>query len=1791
MENINERYLINRISHSDLFGTLCNVSDSLRYNNLLELHLLANTADTNELISYLKDNFIRVSQMFHPHIRRYRHFTRVQRIDDMPVQTERYLLTSDEPRSTYHIDDIREDLTFEDITRIVCELASALQFLHDRQFCFGSLSPETLVFFRRDESWHVQYIGLPIPDHLTKCLYRHGHVSYARILHGDVKMSVVQNDLASLGLLFFSLLAKSPISYKEFGALFEVTYKNFVDHAELQKERKCMSMISRLIRLDILPEDQMEPTDIIRAINEQFNQKNVLYAHNANSRIQSRIPLIDHTGQYQAMINQGISHLKSSKTLRLQIIKGIAGTGKTRMLEEIQYRCEMAGISVYSVGIDDTKSSNSCIEIARSMLSYPDTDLIQKYGSELIKVFPGMASLANLKASPLLDAQQEEARLRSRLMGFITDTIKKRPTVILMDNINQYDDVCMSSIDLLLQRIKNRACWIVLTHNMDKSSLQDAHLDKWEETMGIHQYELGNFEPEDAYSFMVALMGLRRKAKLFSDHIYRETDGNPGLIRKMLFVLAQEKLLYLDATGRWSTNYDALHDYRQLKTTSSYEESLLDGVRDMSDEKKQILHVLAIMLNPVPLHVIADMMQADVQHITEILSELTDSQLIMQQANDFGYTFGIKYGAQKTSLLQDESEDIILQRHQEAVKVISNLMATGGYDLTDELIFQAEFAGEYSHVVELCSEAADRMIKMGAMQQALNYLDTGLRISRETTDHEGLGKLLFKKAEICSNSGMFDDAMHLLREARDIFFEDGNLESHLHAGLELFHACFEGDKIAEAERILAEIERDALVTNLVNSECNICLCKSEILKASGNPESALSVVMRGLDHYIAESDAMLLGRLYEAVGTYNGDLYRFEEAMYYHQKAVKIYESLDALIPLAKAYLAIGIIYANIPMDSTHAREYFEKALTIAQDHQLSNIIANALNNIGDTLALEDRFREAITYFEQSMSVAEENRFISILIFPLMNLLEFWARIGDYKAAYEHLKKAESVIRTNEVSPLSVAYLAQYAAHYYYHVNDREHSLRESRRALNVLKNSPDAWESEVYEFLCLPVSLLTQGDVNFRQFDERITHMDAARRKRAMWIELSNRALQLGRKQDAQHFLKCIAKTEKPVSPVQQQEIAYLRISICSDNERLLKLERFIRQLPDDSLRLRGQCARDLFHLHLLYGDAHVALQQGIYALDAISMQLEHIPDEHVQTYLTGCDAISLYREVGTLHGNLHKIQINLLDDEETLENIQGHSMRKSWTTAMVSHHSEDKASGQNILKKFEAELQSEEPIGALISSVAQYVNASWWFLAQTTSESTIKIYEKNPEMQNEIASALAEEYITRTGVFYDLNLNMALDRHALLPDGTTAVLGLTLFPEQIAGNTIQANRRKSSQQNFRKGVLLFGTNRIFNHFSDDTADVLKSLEPLIALLLENHILKSISNIDRLTGLYSRKYMEEALNIYFTSARETQEPLSILMMDIDRFKVVNDKFGHQKGDEVLHAVSAIVMKNCRRQDICCRYGGEELLVLLPDTGVKQARVIAERIRRNIESTEMLENHPITISTGVSTFPLHGEFQDDVVSHADLALYRAKQTGRNKTCVYSRSMRKTVHQNNKIETTDLYLLLQNERILHNYNAIFTYMTRKMDHNERIQAILDRMSNVIPADHIVFIDAASTFRKEMPKMIYLHQSLVAEGILDTVLSLPLIRSALRAKAIKTSVEWGKMKDQQLQEVSRMAVPVMCRDEVRGVLYFHISVNSYEYERKDQNIATLFSNLIGLGLPEKTSTKRKVKKRSK
>jgi len=249
--------------------------------------------------------------------------------------------------------------------------------------------------------------------------------------------------------------------------------------------------------------------------------------------------------------------------------------------------------------------------------------------------------------------------------------------------------------------------------------------------------------------------------------------------------------------------------------------------------------------------------------------------------------------------------------------------------------------------------------------------------------------------------------------------------------------------------------------------------------------------------------------------------------------------------------------------------------------------------------------------------------------------------------------------------------------------------------------------------------------------------------------------------------------------------------------------------------------------------------------------------------------------------------------------------------------------------------------------------------------------------------------------------------------PDEVIGKTDSELLPGEVADNlwkldqkVFDTNKKQTGEEilpNIKGEPKHYLTTKIPFQLEDGTKTSISYSTDITELYLLKEKLQRQAITDSLSGLYNRRYFNDQCEREYSRCRRSDSTMSIIVIDIDYFKSINDKFGHPVGDVVIREVSKIYKSCLRKENILCRIGGEEFAILLPDTAREAATVLAERIRQTQERKAIIGKWEVAIkpttSLGVSTLLPEDKAFNDLLSRADRALYKAKKNGRNQVCV------------------------------------------------------------------------------------------------------------------------------------------------------------------------------------------------
>ncbi|MDP2106925.1 MAG: diguanylate cyclase, partial [Desulfobulbaceae bacterium] len=387
---------------------------------------------------------------------------------------------------------------------------------------------------------------------------------------------------------------------------------------------------------------------------------------------------------------------------------------------------------------------------------------------------------------------------------------------------------------------------------------------------------------------------------------------------------------------------------------------------------------------------------------------------------------------------------------------------------------------------------------------------------------------------------------------------------------------------------------------------------------------------------------------------------------------------------------------------------------------------------------------------------------------------------------------------------------------------------------------------------------------------------------------------------------------------------------------------------------------------------------------------------DLSARSDIEGTDEISfLAKTFNTMVGRL-KDNIDELDHKvmERTQELDGANQELLLTVGQLEQHNHEVTELNRMAERLQACYGVEEtyPVAAEAMAALFPQSSGYLYMAQAGGVENVFDLVIQWGERSELATTVAKDDCLAFSNFRIHELR-GLEGEAVCDHYVPGEHGLSFCVPLFAQNDVMGMLHLNIKECCKD-------DRQFEHQKRLVASATDHLAMSMANLKLRERLQNLSVRDGLTGLFNRRYMEETLSREFKAYERTKHPVGVIILDVDFFKKFNDTYGHEAGDLVLIELGKVLSANVRKEDVVCRFGGEEFVVILLGAPPEQALVRAELLRSKVETDLRLTYHGhdirVTISLGAASFPEHGEAPDQVLKAADTALYRAKEAGRNR---------------------------------------------------------------------------------------------------------------------------------------------------------------------------------------------------
>lgn len=1799
MDCINRRYQVIDHAHDSSPGLCYLVEDLLQEGKRAVLRILSPETVHANVVNHLKKELPALRNLTHPGIVHIYDFGTVQNIDGHRVLSRQYYLTHEYIPPSKGVLEACAGWGHRDIADIAVELCHVLGYLHAMGYVYGRLDHSCVVVMDGQADCPVKLTRPVLHKDVESAIFKPRKVNMQFVSPDSLGQDLpdAAADLYSLGVLLLFLITGADPSTTSTTNLLEES-----------RRTGRLGPFSSVIDLLLAPigERCRDTRQVVARINKAMGTDYPRFDRSVRDRVVSNTKLVGRETELRQLDEWKNQFLRESRGAGLTLVSGSMGMGKTYLLREFAFYMELEKVKVFFGGFSDDRqiTFDPISQLIRNMIPFASSETIAKYGPELIKIVPDLRSTTDIQPTPALPEEREIQRLNDRIASFIFDTFERDQVAIVLDNAQWASKRTLELIDRILNVSKAVSLWIILVYRKEEvESGPIRHLiDKWQSRPGTTQMTLSAFGFQETMELIRQMLGTGAILPKLAARIVRETEGSPLLTKDIINTLHAQKHLILGDDGEWYVDFDIDGDHTKLPLPGSVYEAALDQIETLADDARAILKLLSVFAAPAPLETIQGASGIPRDRITEILADLIALQLADERVGDAGYAYDIHLKGIKRSLYDSMDEAVKRELHARVAEALESLPNRDDMEISYELIHHLVRAGQPQRALESALASAESLFGLGIDSHALTFLQEAYRVATDLGADDETTEILLMLGETHERMGDYEKALATYQEALRLASKRDDVKAKALAKQGIGLLQVQMNSLVAGSSSLYEALRLAESAGFAEGilRASYSLCVMMLIQQRYN--EAIELASKCLQTY-TDSEFVHLHALFEnTIGACCDSLGRSEDAIARYKSSIELFNRAGRSWETLRPINNIGKIYNEHRQDPITARKYFEEALAIARKHSQPYTMATILNNLGETHRVQDEYSRALELYLEAERICLEAERRRLLFVCRLNILISCVFLGEYQKSYDYMLLGQQDIqRYHSDLGRYIASYHRYAARLFYELGDFELALACLAEATKAQPDLRTAYNLDSRS-LEVCVNFERTGRVDYDQIDRLIEEYRGTGyvKDRRDWLHAFARVLidsgdcdKAGSLLDESEGLRDRCDTARLAG-----EMSLLRALLAEDEDRAAQTRRSLelcRRAGDPLLEFRAHKAVG----DALYTDGDMAGAVRAYtsALDLLYRLTARVPRHYRRRFLLSHRRRDVRdRMLAIRRAFLEGEHVRTLSEEN--RDLAGAAdplgaffsfmdpcdpAGREVAVGLAAGAAGPTDTTPELLKDMLGSFTSNDQhnLDLLLSALAKATGAdvACVFLEEDEGLSLLCCQGTAPDPAR-LQHILDYVRVEQEGILISERLG---GKHSgtemALPDGASAVICIPLVEAMAEEPSYKGEQRRPRSKPPRDvlGYLYLSCSSVFNNLDQRTFCECEGFAGIAKLLLENHRLRITSSIDKVSGVYTRKFFEQAITSELSRAAREKYPLSVIMIDIDDFKNVNDRYGHQTGDEVLRSIGKTLTENIRPRDICCRYGGEEFVVLLPDTPADEAELVAERLRMAIESAKLMGAcMPLTVSLGVSSYPIHGEWPDELVTRADQALYWAKEAGRNRTSVWNPSIGSAAKRTDRLAGIVTGNTVQDQRNVLAIVEIFEMIDSQVSVEEKMYLLLGKSMSVFDAEWGAVILKSEDGTSER---VYARKRLVDGWVTDARISRQLIDEAMCSGTSRCTIDWDSVYD--IDPVSgnpiwhsAMICPIKKRESTLGVLCLSAPISRHEYGSSELNFADTLASMAAL-----------------
>lgn len=1795
MELINDRYrVIKNLNQNQLISSYI-ATDLFKENRKVELNIFNHDNITEDLMSFFASEYLSLSSINSCRITKLHGFGVIDSYEGKQLQVKKYFYTRQNLENYLSILDFTEKIEKDKRINIFFKVCQAINYLHIRGFVYGELNLSNIYIRKINGEYDVKLKDIATVE-LEKHMYwlqkkAQFQFKAPEVLYGN--KPTASSDIYSLGVLFvlFNFTDKLiDMNFRQIINDIKNNNRNILFANSNYNKKNIIEMIEKMSN-QYLDKRHGSVNEIIDDTNKILNTQYKPFIKDELEEIVSKTKIVGRDREIKKILDTN-EMLDKGKTLgNIVFVHGEHGIGKTRFFNEIKHIFALKKMDIYhSIKGRNSKlnSSRPVVELIKQLLAKCDMELLEQYGNELSRIIPEIDPESGIDSYFNFTSEKEKLYTFNRILSFIQECIKDRPTMFIIDNINLVNSENMELLEYIAMNSQNQRVLIILGYcdnNEEESNKVIMLSQRIKAIKKVQDIALGSLNIEETADMIKNMLGLPNIPMRLATRIYTETYGNPLFIEEVIKNLCAEKLLYInDIDGSWSVEID---DYDKIPLPSNIYQAVLNQLKSLDSISTEILEVISIFNASVSVTAISEMLSINESLIEDKLEFMVKKGILDIKLEDWGYTYDLHNRGVKT-FIYDEL-DIIerKEKHRVAAQFLERQYAKEGRENKEELIYHLEKADERDKALEYCFETAISMENLQFRNEAIKKLERALSMFEADSKSKKKIEILLKIGDIHNEIGNNIKAVD--------YYE---LSYKLALAIGCYKNCIDAlNKIAEIYVQKNDLEKGSKYIKLLEEYYNKVDYEEGYLKAQLTisriyfNKQLFDEVIRICNENIDKCRGKYIeleAKFYNQVGITYLEQSLPDDALAMFNKSIKLFEEINYPKGIAISLNNMGVVYGDFHQNLKESINIYNRMKDICEKHNIIDLQITAESNLAECYYDKEEFDKSLQYHKSSLELSQRIGYEAQIFNSYVNLCKVSLKLYEYRNAYEYFKNAVNELENYPVQ--RKGFMGEYyriGGELFYAFGCFNKAEDYALKALEIYKNDEfiNKWHTEILlQFINIQrnrdknsinksVNIVRNINTNYVSNYEKISNLYILGS-----ISLGNGNLSLAH----ELFNEANELAEKANLDKLKVRTLYIRSIDEKGVTKIRSLEKALELAKKEGLsRYEVFIFNSLGNYYFEQKEYYSAIKYYFEASEIIKRFALQVPEEYRLGYMMTLNYMHSFKRLieinrvyngRTFNAELenimsNKLTIEILNDLFEYKDLFGILTNKQFIKAAEKDYDyilpKDIKNINDVINNLSGDSIKDLDLIAKLSAKLTLATRSYIMLVGENQDMSIVASKDNNMDIANIKFIIEKVNSTKEPLFIAERTNEGRNQDLdILPIGIKAVICIPII-KNIDDETLTKNedRRKNiAVQEQITGYLYIDSDRILNNFNHQVFNQCCQLKNLIQVIIDNYKLKIIASIDKLTGVFTRKYLEDSLKEELERSSKNNGQFSLIMFDIDKFKNINDKFGHQKGDKVLREICGVVKKSIRKEDTCGRYGGEEFIIILPGVTKEHAQNIAEKLRVKVAKAKILgDKYPVTMSLGVAVYPEHGNIEQELIEKIDQALYVAKETGRNKSQIWNSQISNKIKRKDRLAGIVSGNMIQDNRNVLAMIELIELIKEDMNKEDKIYKLLGRIIEISEAQN------GMLFIVEKGKVVNRYgRKKFEENWMDVKrYNSEILNNVINEKQGVYRVDWDDISEFDALTgtpdwQSIIVTPLIKSQEVKGILYLTVSTRVKEFD---------------------------------